>query len=106
MKNFELTAEEIQRRKRIHRIIKEKSKVELIYLPCYALHLSLIESIWKYLKKTILYNPYYPKFKEFTGKLGGFLRQDQRMLFKQLLTEKFHFSSSKRSPLSLSKADT
>ena len=79
----------------------KKSKVELVYLPRYAPHLSLIERVWKYLKKAILYNQYYPTFKEFTEKIKFFLKQDHRKVFKKLLTEKFHFIDSNASMLEL-----
>jgi transposase len=35
------------------------SNVELIFLPPYAPHLSLIECVWRYFKKKILYEHYY-----------------------------------------------
>ena len=79
----------------------KKSKIELIYLPPYAPHLSLIERVWRYLKKTILYNRYYPTFKDFTEKIEDFLKKSHRKAFKNLLTEKFHFINPSASMLKL-----
>ena len=79
----------------------EKSKIELVYLPPYAPHLSLIERVWRYLKKTILYNRYYPTFKDFTEKIEDFLKKSHRKAFKNLLIEKFHFINPNASMLKL-----
>ena len=78
-----------------------KSKIELVFLPPYAPHLSLIERVWRYLKKTVLYNQYYPTFKDFTEKIESFLRKSHRKAFKNLLTEKFHFVNPNASMLRL-----
>ena len=78
-----------------------KSKIELVFLPPYAPHLSLIEKVWRHLKKTVLYNQYYPTFKDFTEKIESFLRKSHRKAFKNLLTEKFHFVNPNASMLRL-----
>ena len=77
----------------------KKSKIELVYLPPYAPHLSLIERVWRYFKKTLLYNRYYPTFKDFTKKIEDFLRRSHRKVFKKLLTEDFHFVNPNASML-------
>jgi transposase len=79
----------------------KKSKLELVYLPPYAPHLSLIERVWRYFKKTILYNQYYPTFKDFTEKIKNFLKRSHCKAFKKLLTEKFHFVNPNPSMLKL-----
>jgi len=78
-----------------------KSKIGLVFLPPYAPHLSLIEKVWRHLKKTVLYNQYYPTFKDFTEKIESFLRKSHRKAFKNLLTEKFHFVNPNASMLRL-----
>ena len=70
----------------------KNSKVELVFLPAYAPHLSLIERIWRYFKKLVLYNRYYPTFKEFAQAIASFLKRPHRRAFKKLLVEKFHFT--------------
>ncbi len=45
----------------------DSSRIRLIFLPSYSPNLNLIERIWKFFKKKILYNTYYPdigKFRE------------------------------------------
>ena len=79
----------------------KKSKIELVYLPPYAPHLSLIERVWRYFKKTLLYNRYYPTFKDFSKTIKDFLRKSHRKAFKKLLTEKFHFVNPNCSLLTL-----
>jgi transposase len=86
------------RAKEVSQYLK-KSKIELVYLPPYAPHLSLIERVWRYFKKTILYNQYYPTFKDFTEKIKNFLKRSHRKAFKKLLTEKFHFVNPNSSML-------
>jgi len=77
------------------------SKIELVFLPPYAPHLSLIERIWRHLKKLVLYNRYYPTFKEFTQAIASFLKRPHRRAFKKLLVEKFHFARLNSSMIQL-----
>lgn len=39
--------------------------IELLYLPPYSPNLNLIERLWKFVKKQVLYGRYYPTFSEF-----------------------------------------
>ena len=41
------------------------SKIKLLFLPAYSPNLNLIERLWKFMRKTILYNKYYEKFADF-----------------------------------------
>ena len=43
----------------------ETSKIKLLFLPPYSPNLNLIERLWKFMRKTILYNQYYEKFADF-----------------------------------------
>jgi transposase len=43
----------------------KKSRIELIFLPSYSPNLNLIERLWKFFKKKVLYNTYYEKLKDF-----------------------------------------
>lgn len=43
----------------------ETSKIQLIFLPSYSPNLNLIERLWKFMKKKVLYNKYYEKFDTF-----------------------------------------
>jgi len=89
------------RAKEVKEYLKMSKKIELIYLPAYAPHLSLIERVWRHFKKKILYNRHYPSFKDFTEKIMDFLKRPHKKAFKNLLTEKFHFVSPNASTLNL-----
>jgi transposase len=43
----------------------ETSKIQLVFLPSYSPNLNLIERLWKFMKKQVLYNKYYEKFDVF-----------------------------------------
>ena len=43
----------------------ENSKIQLVFLPSYSPNLNLIERLWKFMKKKVLYNKYYEKFNTF-----------------------------------------
>lgn len=43
----------------------ETSKIQLVFLPSYSPNLNLIERLWKFMKKKVLYNKYYEKFDTF-----------------------------------------
>ena len=43
----------------------ETSRIKLIFLPAYSPNLNLIERLWKYFRKVVLYNRYYRSFQEF-----------------------------------------
>lgn len=43
----------------------EKSKIKLTFLPTYSPNLNLIERLWRFFKKKIIYNRYYEKFRDF-----------------------------------------
>jgi transposase len=67
------------------------SKIKLVFLPPYAPNLNLIERLWKFFKKTILYNKYFESFKEFKSACEEFFinsRQYEDKL-RSLLTENF-----------------
>jgi transposase len=40
-------------------------KIKLVFLPAYSPNLNLIERLWKFFKKNVLYNKYYKDVKEF-----------------------------------------
>ena len=85
-------------------LVKEylrNSNVNLVFLPPYSPNLSLVERIWRYLKKELLYNKYYHTFKEFKEATLKFLRRSHKRAFKKLLVEKFHFARLKTSTLKL-----
>lgn len=79
----------------ISKWLKEKlkdSKIVLHYLPGYSPNLNLIERLWKFFKKKILYNKYYEKFEDFLSVCKSFFRcrTKYRDELHSLLAENFH----------------
>lgn len=76
----------------------ENSKIELLFLPPYSPNLNLIERLWKFFKKTILYNKYYETFKEFKSACMSFFDKDNLSKYtkelRALLTENFQIVSA------------
>lgn len=74
------------------------SKIELVFLPRYAPNLNLIERLWKFFKKTVLYNKYYATFQEFKFACMEFFKKKNLAKYKKelrsLLTENFQIVSA------------
>lgn len=70
--------------------------IELIFLPPYSPNLNLVERVWLYFQKNILYNKYYPTFDLFKLACKSFFRNfsRHRAAMTSLLTEKFEILSS------------
>ena len=64
----------------------ETSKIELIPLPTYSPNLNLIERLWKFMRKRVINNLYYEKFKDFKEAVFNFLKTDSPE-FKQALRQ-------------------
>lgn len=69
----------------------KQSKIELLFLPPYSPNLNLIERLWKYFRKQILYNKYYEHFADFVAACRDFFDhiKGHRKALRTLLTEKF-----------------
>lgn len=65
--------------------------IELIYLPPYSPNLNLIERLWRYFKKKIMKNKYYPDYTSFENTVNAFFKTfDERAEdMKSLLNFKF-----------------
>jgi transposase len=50
----------------------ENSRIALKFLPAYSPNLNLIERFWKFFKRNVLYNHYYPTFAEYKKACQGF----------------------------------
>jgi len=79
----------------ISKWLKEKlkdTKIVFHWLPGYSPNLNLIERLWKFFKKEILYNTYYEKFEDFVLACKNFFRcrKKYREKLRSLLTQKFH----------------
>ena len=74
------------------------SRIKILFLPPYAPNLNLIERLWKFFKKQVLYNRYYPTFREFRMACLQFFEKRNlrrhRQKLNSLLTENFQMVSA------------
>jgi len=49
----------------VKNVVEQSSRLKLVYLPTYSPELNLIERVWRYFKKKVLYNKYYENLAEF-----------------------------------------
>lgn len=61
-------------------------KIELLYLPTYSPNLNLIERLWRFTKKQVLYSRYYSDFGQFKCAIKQCLEQTQTTHKKDLET--------------------
>lgn len=52
-----------------------KLEIKIVFLPTYSPNLNLIERLWKFVKKKVLYNQYYSKYEEFHQAISDCLEQ-------------------------------
>ena len=72
--------------------LAESLKIELLYLPSYSPNLNLIERLWKFVKKQVLYSKYYADFTSFSGAITDCLAQthtQHKATLDSLLTLRF-----------------
>ena len=72
--------------------LAESLKIELLYLPSYSPNLNLIERLWKFVKKQVLYSKYYADFTSFSGAITNCLSQthtQHKPALDSLLTLRF-----------------
>jgi transposase len=58
--------------------------IELLYLPAYSPNLNLIERLWKFVKKKVLYSKYYGNFSDFRSAITDCLNQTHTTHKKEL----------------------
>jgi len=66
--------------------------IELLFLPSYSPNLNLIERLWKFVKKQVLYGRHYATFEAFCAAIDGCLNKIEtghRQELKSLMTHKF-----------------
>ncbi len=71
----------------------KKNKIKIIYLPTYSPNLNIIERLWHFMKKEVLYNKYYETYNQFQFAIMKFLKRKDKIFqdsLKSLLTENFH----------------
>jgi transposase len=74
-------------------------RIQLVFLPPYAPNLNLIERLWWFLKKTALWNEYFPTFADFKAAIDGFFRNlgSYREQLTSLITDHFRFIGAPKS---------
>lgn len=60
---------------RIVAALAQSLKIELLFLPSYSPNLNLIERLWKFVKKEVLYSKYYSDFRTFKQAISDCLSQ-------------------------------
>ena len=77
--------------------LKRNKRVKLIFLPPYSPNLNLIERLWKFYKKEVLYNRYYPSFCDFKKATHDYFEslQERKEDLIALLKDKFNFPHEK-----------
>ncbi len=70
----------------------EELRIELLFLPPYSPNLNLIERLWKFVKKEVLYGKYYDQFDKFQAAITNCLSHTEtkhKKALDSLLTLKF-----------------
>ena len=66
--------------------------IDLLFLPSYSPNLNLIERLWRFIKKKVLYARHYDRFEAFRGAIDGCLNKietEHEEALKSLMTHKF-----------------
>jgi transposase len=74
------------------------SKIKLIFLPPYSPNLNIIERLWKFFKKKIIYNKYYETFEEFKFACKLFFKNIKKYKkeLASLLTDNFQLFETQK----------
>jgi transposase len=64
----------------------DQLEITLVYLPAYSPNLNLIERLWKFVKKKVLYSIYYADFSAFTAAIDQCLTDTQDLYKEELST--------------------
>ncbi|MCB0338532.1 MAG: transposase [Bdellovibrionales bacterium] len=65
-------------RNRLVREFLKTSKIQILFMPPYSPNLNLIERLWRFFKKVVLYNQYYEKFTDFRIAILHFFKNIKR----------------------------
>jgi transposase len=67
------------------------SMLQPLFLPPYSPNLNLIERLWEYFQKMVLYNRYYQTFSEFKERTLAFFAtiKEHKAALRTLLTDNF-----------------
>ncbi len=62
----------------VKEVIENSSRLHAVYLPVYSPELNLIERLWHFFKKNVLYNQYYENLSEFRQASIEFFRDIEK----------------------------
>jgi hypothetical protein len=76
--------------------LQDHPKLQIEFLPAYALNLNLIERFWRFVKERLVENTYYAKYKTFRAKAFQPLNHVDEYVdeLKSLMVEKFEIINS------------
>lgn len=76
---------------KVKEFTKSNPRIQLVFLPPYSPNLNIIERLWLFFQKKMLYNKYYESFTEFENKCLNFFSNISRHKkeLKSLLTDNF-----------------
>jgi transposase len=72
--------------------LAQQLRIELMFLPSYSPNLNLIERLWRFIKKKVLYGRHYGTFADFRGAIDGCLEKtstEHRGELESLMTHEF-----------------
>jgi len=72
--------------------LAQQLNIQLMFLPSYSPNLKLIERLWRFVKKKVLYGRHYATFADFRGAIDGCLNNistEHRGALKTLMTHEF-----------------
>ena len=78
--------------------------IELLYLPPYSPNLNLIERLWRFVKKQVLYSKHYNKFNEFKNSIDSCLDNlstKYKSKMQSLMSMRFQLFSNKTENLTV-----
>ena len=75
----------------VQNFVNRNKRIRLLFLPSYSPNLNIIERLWKFFKKRVLYNSYYAEFAVFRKHCLNFFRniQNFRPELQTLMTDNF-----------------
>ena len=79
-------------------LVAKSLNIELVFLPAYSPNLNLIERLWKFFRKKVMYNQYYEKFSDFKTAVDDFFNDGMKKYkseLRTLLVENFQIIGQK-----------
>lgn len=79
------------RSRKVQEFMQKNQRIQLLFLPAYSPNLNLIERLWKFFKKKVVYNSYYEDFEYFRRCCINFFKKIEKYKpeLQSLMTENF-----------------